>query len=250
MVSGQGADPTSLTAASDLDRPLDDPELPVVEHLIELRRRLIYSLCALAAASAASYRWSGEILSWLARPAGGLVFSAPAEAFYMRLKIAGAAGLVLTLPFVLHQAWLFVAPALERRMRPLALRLIPLSYVLFLLGASMALFVVVPAALKFLLSYGSEDVRPLLTLGAYLGFVVQLTVAFGVVFQLPLVLAFLNKAGIVSRAWLSAKRPYLYLGAFLGAALLTPGPDVFSQLALALPAVALLELTLLFLRDA
>jgi sec-independent protein translocase protein TatC len=226
---------------------VDDPEIPVVEHLVELRLRLIYSLLTLAAGTALCYPFSAPLLSWLARPAGGLVFTAPTEAFMVRLKVAGAAGLLVSLPFVLNQAWLFVAPAMERRWKGVIRKVIPLSYVLFIGGAALAILVVVPAAMRFLLSYGTAEIKPLLTLSNYLEFVTQLAVSFGLVFQLPLVLFAANRAGLVAKDSLGAKRRYIYLGSFVAAAFLTPGPDIFSQLALALPAVVLFELTLLAL---
>lgn len=224
---------------------LDDPPMPLFDHLIELRKRLIISLLILGAGSAVAFRYSGELLTWLARPVGQLVFIAPTEAFYTRLKVAVFAGFALTLPLILHQAWLFTARALDRRWRRMLLAMAPASYGLFLLGGGLCLFVVVPAAMRFLLSYGSEGVRPMLTLGAYLEFVTGLTLAFGAVFQLPLALYGLNRAGILERGRLTGLRRPIYLLCFVGAACLTPGPDVVSQIALALPAVVLFELTLL-----
>jgi len=108
--------------------------------------------------------------------------------------------------------------------------------------------VVVPAAMKFLLAFGSDDIRPLMTLSGYLGFVTSLALAFGVVFQLPIGLVLLNRLGLVSRQALRSRWRFVYLGAFILAGVLTPGPDVFSQVALALPGIVIFELTLLTLR--
>lgn len=227
---------------------LDDPPMPFADHLVELRRRLIVSLVILAAGSAAAYHFSGYFLGWLARPVGALVFVAPTEAFYTRLRLAVYGGFVLTLPLLLHQAWLFTARALDRRWRRLLLSMIPASYGLFLLGSSICLFLVVPAAMKFLLSYGSEGVKPMITLSSYLDFVTGLSLSFGAVFQLPLVLYGLNRMGILERSRLVEFRRHIYLLCFFGAALLTPGPDVVSQLCLALPALALFELTMLAMK--
>lgn len=224
---------------------LVDEPMPLTEHLVELRRRLIVSLSALAVGTLLIYRWSGQILSWLAHPVGGLIFTAPTDAFLTRLKVAMFGGLFLSLPLILHQAWLFVARALEARWRRFLLGILPLSYALFLLGAAVAVFVVVPGAMRFLLAYGSEDVRPLLNLNSYLEFVTHLGVSFGLIFQMPLALYFLNRVGLVTRRGLASRRQYVYLLAFLLAGIATPGPDVFSQIALALPTVLLFELTLL-----
>lgn len=225
----------------------DDVPMPLVAHLAELRTRLIWSLAILGAGSVVTFELSGRILSFLSGPVGELVFVAPTEAFYTRLRIAVFGGFVLTLPLLLHQAWLFTARALDKTWRSFLLRLLPVSYGLFLLGASLAVFVVVPAAMRFLLSYGAEGVRPMLTLSSYLEFVTGLALAFGAVFQLPVVLFGLNRAGVVSRKSLIGVRAQAWFLCFVGAAFLTPGPDVVSQLALAAPAVALYELTLLAL---
>lgn len=224
---------------------LDDPPQPLVEHLAELRRRLIVSLIILAVASILVFQRSGDILSWLSRPVGGLVFVAPTEAFYTRLRVAVFGGFLLSLPFLLYQLYLFVARALEARWRRMLVMLLPLSYGLFLLGATAALWVVVPAATRFLLSYGSDGVRPLMSLGAYLEFVTGLCFACGVVFQLPLVLYALNRIGVVARAGLAEWRGPIWIACFAASALLTPGPDVVSQIALAVPAVLLFEFSLL-----
>lgn len=224
---------------------LDDPPQPLVEHLAELRRRLIVSLFILAAASAFVFQRSGDFLSWLSGPVGGLVFVAPTEAFYTRLRVAVFGGFLLSLPLLLHQVYLFIARALDARWRRLLWTLLPLSYALFLLGAAASLWVVVPAAMRFLLSYGSQGVTPLMSLGAYLEFVTGLSLAFGTVFQLPLVLYALNRMGVVSRETLGTWRGPIWLACFAASALLTPGPDVVSQVALAVPAVVLFELSLL-----
>jgi len=228
----------------------DDREMPLVEHLEELRRRLIISLCVFAACTAALWGASGTILTWLAEPAGGLVFLAPTEAFFTRLKVAMFGGFLLALPVVLYQAWAFTACAMGEGLRRTVTVLLPLSYLMFMGGAALSLFVVVPAALRFLTACGTGNVRPMLAVGSYVEFAAGLSLAFGVVFQLPLVLTALHRAGLVTKAMLADRRPYVYFGAFVAAAVLTPGPDVFSQLALALPALVLFELSLLAMRRA
>lgn len=239
-----------LTGRPDLDWKaaiLEDRAQPLVEHLIELRRRLIVSLLWLGAGTALAYHWAGQFLLFLTRPVGRVYFSAPTEAFYTRMKAALFGGLLLALPLILREAYLFAARAVDPVWRRTLRRMAPLSYLLFLLGASLAVFVVVPAAMRFLLAFGSDEIRPLMGLSAYLEFVTGLALAFGAMFQLPLALFTANRLGLVSRRALAERRGYAYVGAFVLAALLTPGPDVFSQTALALPTVLLYELTLLTL---
>lgn len=231
----------------DWQDPVVDPQQPFVEHLVELRKRLIVSLAILSVGIAVCYQWAGMMLGWLARPVGVLYFNAPTDAFYTRVKAALFAAVLLTAPLLLHQVWLFVERAVEPRFRKTLWRLLPLSYLLFLLGVSLSVFVVVPAAMRFLLSFGSAEIRPLLTLSAYLEFVTSLSLAFGAVFQLPIILFGLNRVGLVSRLTLIRYRRHIYLLSVVAAAFLTPGPDMFSQAALAVPMVVLFELTLLTL---
>lgn len=227
---------------------LEDREMTLVEHLEELRTRLIYALLAVAAGTVVAWSWTGEALSWLAGPVGGLVFLAPTEAFFTRLKLALFAGFLLALPVVIYQAWAFTARALGERVRRNIAFLIPASYALFVAGVLLAVFVVVPAATKFLLAYGTENVTPLLSAAEYVAFVGSLAVAFGAVFQLPLVLILLERLGLVHRSALARQRRVIYFLGFVAAAMMTPGPDIISQLALAVPIAVLFELSLLAMR--
>ena len=197
---------------------LEDREQTLVEHLEELRTRLIWALTSVAVGTVIAWAWTGEALSWLARPVGGLVFLAPTEAFFTRLKIAMFAGLLLALPVVIYQLWAFTARALGERVRRHIGFLIPASYALFVAGVLLAVLVVVPTAVKFLVSYGTENVRPLLSAEEYVGFVGSLAVAFGAVFQLPLVLVLLERLGIVNREALAGKRRVVYFLGFVAAA--------------------------------
>ncbi|MBI5882952.1 MAG: twin-arginine translocase subunit TatC [Elusimicrobia bacterium] len=243
----RGARPPASTAPSPALARIEDPPVPLTEHLAELRRRLIVSLVSIAAGTAVLFHWSGGLLELVAKPAGRLYFTGPTDAFMTRVKLSLFGGLILALPVVLFQVWGFVARALDQSWRgPLRL-MAAASYFLFLGGVGLAYFVVLPAAMRFLLACGSQSVQPLMAVDSYVGFAAALCIAFGAVFQLPLALIVLNKAGIVSREFLKSKRSYAYVLAFLVAAFLTPGPDVFSQVALAIPTLILYEITLLVL---
>jgi sec-independent protein translocase protein TatC len=222
--------------------------MTITEHLEELRWRLIKSLVAVMFGTVAVWGWSADMLGWLARPVGSLVFVAPTEAFFTRLKVALFGGAMIALPIVLHQVWAFTACAMSKDFRRALAFVVPISYVFFVAGVVLSVFVVTPTAIKFLVGYGSTAVAPMLTVGHYVDFVTGLALAFGLVFQLPLVLIFFNRAGLVRRESLARKRRYIYFLGFVFAALLTPGPDVFSQLALAIPIVLLFELSLIAMR--
>jgi len=220
---------------------------PLVEHLEELRGRLIVSLVALAAASVIAYGFVDEILKWLLEPAGSVIFVKPMEALVTRLKVAVFSGLFLVLPVILFQFWKFVLPALYAREVRFIKWLITGSYVLFVCGVLFAYYGVFPNALRFLLSFARETIEPRLTFGNYVSFVINFLLAFGAVFQLPLAVLFLTKTGMVEPDYFVRKRKIAVVIIFAGAAVLTP-PDIFSQLMIALPAILLYEVSLLCTR--
>ncbi|MDE2313220.1 MAG: twin-arginine translocase subunit TatC [Elusimicrobia bacterium] len=225
---------------------VSDPPMPFSAHLNELRRRLINVVLILAAGAVLVFYFSNRILDYLARPVGHLVFISPLEAFHARLEVALAGGLVLTMPLLLRQAWLFLAPALSVEWRKTVLRMLPLSYFLFAAGASLGFFVVIPATLRFLMAFGTPSVKPMMTLGAYLGFIVKMTLAFGAVFQMPLVFYALNRAGVIERESFASYRKGVYFLCFVAGAFLSP--DVFAQFCIAIPSILLFEITLLAMR--
>lgn len=225
----------------------DEPR-PLLEHLDELRSRLIAVLAVLLLLSCACYALVDRVIALLARPAGGFVFFGPAEAFMVRLNIALMLGAFLSVPVVIYELWRFVGVALAPSERRLVFSLLPASYALFAAGAACAWFVVVPTATRFLLGFSSADLKPLMSLQAYVSFVAWLVAAFGVMFQLPLVVLFLVKAGVATPDALAAYRRHVLLGLAIAAALFTPGPDFFSQMALLAPTYLLFELSLLVAR--
>ncbi len=214
------------------------------EHAEELRRRLMASLLLVGAACALIYPWTRAITEWLARPLGGLFFTRPLEAFDTRLKISLYLGLAASVPLVAAQAWAFAGPALGPRVRRTLGRCLPASYVLFLGGGTLAFFVVLPPATAFFLSFGTQDVHPLISIAEYVDFALRLVVSFGLAFQTPLVMLLLDRLGIVTPARMRAARRGLYFTAFVAGAFLT-SPEVFTQISLAFPLIALYELGLL-----
>jgi len=215
--------------------------MTIIEHLEELRLRLLISVAAFAVATIASFVFVERILGVLIRPVGRVVFLAPTEAFFVRIKVAALAGALLSLPVVLYQLWRFVAVGLTPTERRYALGLLPVSLVLFVGGATFAFFTILPVGVRFLLSYQTEALVPMISIGAYTSFATAFILAFGLVFQLPVVVLLLARLGIVTPATLAAGRRYAILGIVALSAVLTPGGDVVSQALMAVPTYLLYE---------
>jgi sec-independent protein translocase protein TatC len=221
---------------------MEDRELSIVEHLGELRRRLIYILISVCAAAGAAYHFVDIILEFIIDMGGvdNLVFINPTEAFFTIVKVSLLVGVVGAMPFILLQVWLYVGVALHKHERKYLIFFGPVSYFLFLIGAAFAFRTVLPLAIKFLLSFSREYMTPMITLNAYIGFLSKMVTAFGLMFELPLVILLLSKLGIVTPDTLKKGRKYAVVGIFLVAAVLTP-PDVVSQIMLAVPILILYE---------
>lgn len=224
---------------------MEDTKLTLVEHLEELRRRLIKSILFIIIASSLVYSFSDKILSCLVRPVGRLIFLAPAEAFMAHIKIAFFGGLFLSSPFVIYQIWKFVSAGLNRDERKYALLFGPVSFIFFIVGAGFGYFIIIPIGLKFLLGYATEFMAPMISVSNYISFMGALSLAFGVVFELPLIILFLTKIGVVNTAFLSSKRRHAIVIIFIVAAALTP-PDVITQCLMAVPLIGLYEIGIVF----
>ncbi|MBI4063673.1 MAG: twin-arginine translocase subunit TatC [Elusimicrobia bacterium] len=223
-------------------------EQTITQHLEELRGRLWIVVLSFFTFSLLGYWQSGFLLDYFSISAGPFVFLTPAGAFLARMKIAVFSGLFLSLPVIFFEVWRFVASGLTARERGALRWLFPLFLLLFMTGVFLAIALVIPAAFRFLLNFQTETIRPMITVDAYLSFALFTSLAFGVVFEFPLVIFALGKMGIVSHGQLAHRRRMIYLGILVAAAVLTPGPDIFSMLILALPTVALFEVSLLLLR--
>lgn len=215
--------------------------MTIVEHLEELRTRLLISIAAFGVAMVLSFLFVEPILQLLIKPVGRVVFTAPTEAFFVRLKVAALSGAFLSLPIVLYQVWRFVGVGLTPTERRSTLSLLPFSLLLFVGGAAFAFFAILPVGVKFLLGYQTESLVPMISVGAYTSFATAFVLAFGLVFQLPIVILFLARIGVVTPASLVAGRRYALLGIVVLSAVLTPGGDVVSQALMAIPTYLLYE---------
>lgn len=245
---------------------MEDEKLPLTEHLGELRKRIVVSLVAFLVTFVASFYYSEEIFRLIMFPLKydldislqsfqlsyvpkdklqntKLVFLAPTEAFWMNIKVALVAGLMLALPVVFHQLWKFISPGLLPKERKYVIPFVFSATGLFLVGAAFCFLIVLPFALGFLLTYKVGDfLMPMLSVGQYVDFCLKFILAFGAVFELPIVILFLTKMGIVSPKTLARNRKYAVLIAFILAALLSPTPDAFNQTLMAVPILLLYEL--------
>lgn len=234
-------------------KDIDETRAPLLDHLIELRRRLLWSFAALAAAFGVCLYFARPIFAFLVQPLlkagqGKLIYTDVFEAFFVNVKVAFFAALMVAFPVLATQLWQFVAPGLYRKEKEALLPFLIMTPVLFALGAALAYYVAMPIALHFLLSFqgdvGGVQQEALPGVGNYLGFVTKFMFGFGVAFLTPVLLMLLERAGIVTRRQLVSGRRYAIVGATVIAAVLTP-PDIFSQLLLAVPLILLYELALI-----
>ncbi len=242
---------------------IDSTKAPLMEHLIELRRRLIWALVAVAIAFAICFAFAKplyNLLLWPYRLAAGvdtpieLIYTAPQEFFFTEVKLALFGALFLSFPVIASQIYMFVAPGLYRNERKAFLPFLIATPILFLLGAALVYFVVMPLAMTFFLSMqqtGDSQVQIQLTakVSEYLSLIMALILAFGICFQLPVLLTLLARAGLVNATQLKTYRRHAILGAFIVAAVLTP-PDPISQISLAIPTILLYELSIYAVRFA
>jgi sec-independent protein translocase protein TatC len=218
--------------------------LSFVGHLDELRKRIIWTLIAVAATAIIGYLVSGFILEVLSKPIGKLYFFAPAEAFLVRFKIAFIVGIGLALPFILYQAWRFISPALKTKEKKYAVPVIFTAFLLFCLGVAFAYFLLIPVGLKVLLSFGSENVVSLMNVSKYFSFILWFLLFAGILFEMPLLILFLAKLGIIEPRTLRKHRRTAIVIIFIASAVLTPSVDMITMLILALPLILLYEVSI------
>ena len=249
--------------AEDTEKDIEEAKMPILDHLIELRQRLIYSLASILLLFFSCYYFAEDIYGFLVQPLSDimeelgrdrrLIFTALHEAFFTYIKVSFFTALFLAFPFIAIQVWMFVAPGLYRHEKMAFLPFLIATPILFFSGGALVYYYVLPVAWNFFLSFeslGGPTSLPIqleAKVNEYLSLVMQLIFAFGLCFELPVVMTLLGRVGIISSAGMAKKRKYAIVMAFIAAAILTP-PDPISQIGLALPTILLYEVSILSVR--
>lgn len=231
----------------------DGGKMSFLEHLGELRTRIIWSLVPTLVGLIVAFHFSDRVLLYLRRPLDKidvkLVALTPTEAFWTSMKVSMVMAIFFAFPVILWQVWAFVSPGLHKHERRFAGPFVLFGTILFLAGGAFALLVVVPFALQFLLNFGKEQgIQPMISVSSHVDFIIKFTLAFGAVFELPLILTMLSKMGIVTPKFLAKNRKYAILINFIIAAILTPTPDIFNQALMAGPLCILYEIGIICAR--
>lgn len=229
----------------------DEEKLPFTSHLEELRKRLIRCCIAIGIGFAVSYAFKEKLFEILTRPlievmepGGALIFTGISEAFFTFLKVSFLGGILLAVPVIVYEFWMFVAPGLYKNERKLILPIVVISSFFFLGGGLFGYFVMFPFGFKFLLGFATDTLRPMPSMKEYLSFASKMLLVFGFAFEMPIVITFLARIGIVSVDFLKKNRKYAILIIFIVAAILTP-PDGVTQCLMAIPMMALYEMSIL-----
>jgi sec-independent protein translocase protein TatC len=232
-------------------QPTPDGDMSVIDHLDELRTRIIISIVAWACAAGLVWYLTPDMLRWMVYPLHGTKLYAPGlqDAFMIYLKLALIGGGFLAGPVVLWQLILFVVPALTSRERRAVLSIVPFGIILFVTGVAFSYFLVLPTAIRFLLSFtGAGTIEPMLMVDKYLSFVSTLALMCGVIFQMPLIILALGFIGLVNAKLLSDYRRFAWFGCFLLSAVMTPTPDAFTMCIVAFPMVLLYEVSIILVK--
>jgi sec-independent protein translocase protein TatC len=225
-----------------------DKVMTLVDHLEELRKRIITSLVWIALLTALAFPLAPRILAVLKSPARGvierLVFFDPPEALLIHIKLSFLTGLIASMPVIFYQLWAFISPAMEEKMRRYGLIFGISSATAFICGGLFGFFLLLPAALNFLLNFAKDSLEPVISVSKYTSFAMTLVLGCGLVFEMPVLSYLLSKAGIISPRFLRGKWKYAVIVIFIIAALVTPTPDIFGMTILAIPMLLLYELSI------
>jgi len=224
--------------------------MPFTGHLKEFRQRLILSLVVLVLSASLAFYFSADLLALIKRPLDAqLIFLSPAEAFWSDLKVSLFFGFLCAFPVILFEFWKFVSPGLLASEKGILFPFFSIGLFFFYGGISFCYFLALPFALEFLIAYGRDaGIEPLISVSMYVDFNLKMLIAFGLIFELPLIMVILSMMGFLTPDFLSKNRKYAVLGAFVIAAIATPTPDMFNQLVMALPLILLYEVGIITVR--
>lgn len=232
-----------------------EEKMPITAHLDELRKRLLRSIIAIAIGMSVSYNFKEDLFAIITYPLSTalpknsyMIYTSLPEAFFNYLKISFVAGVILASPYVLYQIWKFISPGLYQREKKYIAPFVIVASLLFIGGVVFCYFLVLPPAFKFFTEFSTDFLRPMLSLKEYLSLALKLLIVFGIMFEIPVFLFFLAKLGVITPAQLVRQRKYAILIIFIAAAILTPTPDAFTQIMMAVPMMALYEIGIIVIR--
>ncbi len=225
---------------------IGDARLTVLSHLTELRKRLIKSAIAVVVATAISFIFANQIFEILIWPAGDidLIYIEMTEMIGTYMRVSLVAGIIVAMPYLVYQFFMFVSPALSRKEKRYVYLILPWVTLMFAGGVVFSYFILVPPAIKFLIGFGSEIATPQIKIGNYISVVTRLLLAIGLVFEMPVVTSFLARLGIITSKWLASRRRTAIIVAFILAAIITPTFDPINQSLVAAPLVILYEMSI------
>ena len=226
----------------------EEKDLSIIEHLEELRKRSIYSSVFFIFASFISYFFSSKILSFIVKPLKEyqetIIFLKPVEPFFSVIKTTFFTAGILSIPFILSQIYLFIAPGLIEREKKLAKTIFIFFPFLFISGMVFAFYIIIPFGLKVLFSFGGEIMKPMISITNYLNFLFIFLIAMGFIFNIPVFISSFAYIGIINSKFLREKRKFAIVGSFIISAIITPTTDIFTQIFIAIPLIFLYEISI------
>ena len=217
--------------------------MSLIDHLGELRGRIIVALVAMIIGTVVSYYYVDDIIQILIAPAGKLYYTKPTEAFFTYMKISIISGLIVSSPVWFYQIWAFIIPALSKGEKKVTFLIVPSAISLFIIGVLFSYYLVLPTAIEFFIGFGTDGLQPLFSIGQYIDFVVGFIIPFGITFELPLIIVALGALGILSSQRVRKFRKIFILLAFIVGGVISPTPDMLSQTMIAGPMVLLYEIS-------